>query len=104
MNLMMNDEETHEERATVRLTERDRHLVTHVARVRLLSTQQLGALMFPGRNQKNLEKRLLALAGLGAGGMDEPLLMRRTWRDYEGRRQYAWLATTRGQVLADRTA
>ncbi|MHB8876063.1 MAG: replication-relaxation family protein [Myxococcaceae bacterium] len=87
---------------TLRLTDRDRHLIAHVARVRLLSTEQLGRLAYPGRHEKNLQKRLLVLGGIGKAGAAEPYLRRIPWRDYDGRQQFAWTATERGYLLAQR--
>src|SRR5688572_10112894 len=68
----------------VRLTDRDRHAMAHLAVTRLLSSEQLQRLIYPERSEKNLHKRLLMLSGIGKAGGQVKYLRRIQYRTYDG--------------------
>src|SRR5688572_561348 len=84
-----------------RLTDRDKQLMGLLATARYLSTAQIGRLLFPGRSERNLRKRLSALAGEGKGAFTQPSLRRLAFRTYEGATVSVWALTAIGYLQAE---
>ena len=72
-----------------------------LATVRYLTMEQIARLMFAERNTINLLKRLLALAGQGKYGVEQPYLKRLSYPDWLGQPQTAWMLTPLGYNVAE---
>jgi hypothetical protein len=96
-------------RRVVAMNERDRELAAYLALARYLSTEQIGALVFPGTSENRLRRRLRDLAADAEGGTAlegrasngratlKPLMSRRL----DGTPLNAWALTERGYALAN---
>lgn len=82
----------------IRLHERDRELLGHLAVVRYLSTEQIAQLVFPGRHITRAQQRLRELSG-GEGRV--AYVRRLIWRTFDGTPQTAWTLDDAGYVLAE---
>lgn len=94
----MNDVKRSRRTRMVRLHERDRELLGHLAVVRYLSTEQIAQLMFPGRHSTRAKQRLRELSG---GEHNIGYVRRLTWRTFDGRPQAAWTLDEAGYLVAE---
>lgn len=85
------------------LTERDKNLLGILARARYLTTEQIARLMFPGRSEWVVRRRLGALSGewVSRARLDPPVVQRTQWRLHGGGFQTAWSLTPLGYAHAE---
>jgi hypothetical protein len=84
-----------------RLTDRDRQLLGVLAEARYLTTEQVRRLVFPGRVEHTVRRRLLALAGQGAVPLAHPVLRRLSYRTHAGGLVAVWALTSVGYLQAE---
>jgi hypothetical protein len=85
-----------------RITDRDRQLFGFLATARYLSTAQLARLVFPGRGNHVVDRRLRALSGEGPSAIGAPPLRRLTFRPRAGGWITLWSLSPAGYAEAER--
>lgn len=91
-------------RLVLNLTPRDEQLFAILAIARYLTTEQIHAVLFPGRTIVNTRLRLYALAGTGTTHeVKQPYIEQGRMRDYDGRVIVYWALSALGYSRAART-
>jgi hypothetical protein len=85
-----------------RLTERDRQILGFLGIARYLSTEQIGELVFPSREESVPRKRLHKLAEEGGDEEAKGFVRRLSFRTYEGEIVVVWALGPAGHPVAEK--